>query len=434
MESTDVAPGAASPLCAIREAIRSGQLEKVHALLDAEDLILDVRDLSSFFFFTNDLHTQSVREIAKKMVKMVKQRSIWEKSEIWECVVDTNDVELFKACFTDEEIMHLNSDRYTGHCQMRTSPTGHCQMRTSLIRTALESGAGRMLLHLLSVCALKKPLRNPYWRINNGQIWMQYFRKNGGQCPMATFSIETHKEVISKLMEFGVTISHSNNYALEHLFRSRMHECDKIELSDFLLSKGASLNDCNPQRSNYTLLHIASSRNEMLCVEYLLARAGGVSGYSVNFLSDVYCTSLCAKIVCEWLKRGRYLESNKKDDRVVETLLLLLRHPMRLDPMSVESIGTSLPVGSQPELMDHLLRYQKSDMVRFVAWDWPRTGSPMYAFLWNHFADEFVQTIMLGTVRRLNRHSPLRECSEDVFMILFEIWWKALTGKVPVNS
>jgi hypothetical protein len=45
----------------------------------------------------------------------------------------------------------------------------------------------------------------------------------------------------------------------------------------------------------------------------------------------------------------------------------------------------------------------------------------MYAFLWNHCADEFVETILLGTVHRLARHSPLREFSEDLFMIEFEI-------------
>ena len=32
-----------------------------------------------------------------------------------------------------------------------------------------------------------------------------------------------------------------------------------------------------------------------------------------------------------------------------------------------------------------------------------------------------METILLGTVHRLARHSPLREFSEDLFMIEFEI-------------
>lgn len=403
MQSTDVASDIASRITAIQKAFVSREYEKVHSLLDAEDLIFRVSDIREVLFFIDDdvlLQRQPVWEIVKKLTK---KSNGWGWDQIMEDVAEINDVELFKFCFTDEEVMNLNSIKWGA---------------AHIMQKMLRSGAGGMIAHLSHVL---KPEFGHWWWLKAKEVWILYFQ-NTKESPSGMFTIGTHKEVISKLMEYGAKLRYGNSYALENLFRCcRMDECVKIELCDFLLSKGATLNDCNPKRSNYTLLQIAISRGEISCVQYLLSKARDIHEYRVNFSSKRYCNNMCTNIISAWVKNRRYNRTTKES----KTLLFLLRHGCRLDLKSVKFIGTSLELGKQPELMDHLLKYQKNDMMSFRAWDWPKIVNPMRDFLWNHFADEFAETILLGTVHRLNRYSPLRECNEDVFIMVFEILFKS---------
>lgn len=409
MQSTDVAPVIASRITAIQNAIVSREYEKVHSLLDAEDLTFRVSEIRKVLFVIDDnvlLQRQPMWEIVKKLTK---KSNGWGWDQIMEDVAEINDVELFKFCFTDEEVMNLNSIKWGA---------------ANIMQTMLRTGAGGMISHLSHIL---KPEFGHWWWLTSKEVWILYFQnfqntKHYSKSPLGMFTIGIHKEVISKLMEYGAKLRDTRSYALENLFRSRMDECVKIHLCDFLLSKGATLNDCNPKRSNYTLLQIAISRNEISCVQYLLSKAQGIHKYRVNFLSAGYCNNMCTNIISAWVKNRRYNLSKAKE---AKTLLFLLRHGCCLDPTSVKFIGTSLEFGKQPELIDHLLKYQKNDMMCFRAWDWPKIGSPMHAFLWNHFADEFAETILLGTVRRLNMHSALRECSEDIFMIVFQMMFES---------
>lgn len=308
-----------------------------------------------------------------------------------EKVVTTNNIELIKHCFSGEEHSKLLKVYYV-----------------RFLNRAMRCGAGEAIAHLsnlpftISKSKFKISLASYFWNISQ---WS----------PVNLFSLETHKTVIDQLLLRGVVLNHKKYPAMEYLFKSTLPELDKTQLSDFLLSRGATLNHCNPQKSQHSLLTIAISKREVHSAKYLVTKAEVQQGYEISFMSNAGYRKAWCSLVREWKSRKR------KRELETELLFFLLQHAMALERDMIEIIVRSPKMIGETNILNSLLQHHRKAMITYDEWEWmDGSGHETREILNKYFRDEFATTIMLGTKPRLNQQSVLRHLNEDHFVMIFD--------------
>jgi len=330
-----------------------------------------------------------VRFIVSNLITRTNEMKILALQE----VVKTNNVELIKACFYGDESKNiLNSEYYE-----------------SFLKIALKNGNGESLVYLsnLPISRTMTPLK--------GTNFGFYFSSNSERSPANCFSIQKHKNVIDQLLLRGASLYEKKTFAMEYLFKSKITRYFKPELSDFLLSRGATLNDCDPKKKGHSLLTIAISKADECSVAYLLKKAKMEQGYETKYMSAAEYEKALEICLREWVC------AKKKNFRNRDNLCSMIKHAASVEDKTIERIVMSPKIVGEETFLKYLLEHHRQAMMSYEKWTWTHGMEVMRKHtLRKYYRDEFAATIMLGTKSRLNQKSVLRHLDEDHLLMIFD--------------